>query len=206
MPKQTIADIVTANHSELTQMTYPQLVEWGKERWNSQAGFSTYKRALKASGINIDLMAINHRQDKADALAAKATHHITLIVDGYAKYSRFAVCDGQGVPLWYGKNFDGHDHQADAERDAAEKAVWLAGKIREAKGADAITLTLKTDAQFLTYSHDPKNPGSLLKAKAAKLGVALSLEWIPSDQNPADPYTRAQGFKKWQENDLTTVC
>src|ERR1043165_9636240 len=83
------------------------------------------------------------------------TAYLTLISDAKARTNRFGIYRADGQAVWYRQFFDGdHDgEQSSSEMAAAKKAVWLASQIKGKVGADAIRLTLKTDAQWLTYAN-----------------------------------------------------
>jgi hypothetical protein len=37
-------------------------------------------------------------------------------------------------------------------------------------------------------------------------GIVLEMQWIPGKQNPADRYSRCQGFKRWDEQPLAPLA
>lgn len=139
--------------------------------------------------------------------------NLTLISDAKARTKRFAICSGDGKPLWYGRFFDCefNGEQSSSEMAVAKKAVWLASKIKGMIGADVIRLTLKVDAQWLTWANEVANGGKR-GGKARALGeyaleknVILNVVHIRGTANPADQYTVAGGLKNWQDNDWNTI-
>jgi len=144
---------------------------------------------------------------------------LTLYSDANASHSRFAICDRDGKPLWYGRFFD-NDREFDGEQSsgemaAAKKAVWLAGKIKEAIGADSLRLTLMVDAEWLCWANEALKPdwngktggkAKFLAFAAKKAGVDLDVQHVRGVDNPADPWTTAAGFKKWSDNDLAALA
>jgi hypothetical protein len=141
---------------------------------------------------------------------------LTMFSDAKARKDRFAICDAVGKPLWFGKFFDNdkdyNGEQSSGEMAAAKKAVWLTSKIKEAVGADTIRLTLKVDAEWLTYANGVAlgDEGAGGKARALgfaarRLGVDLWVEHIRGVDNPADAYTVGTGFKSWKKNDLKAL-
>ena len=134
------------------------------------------------------------------------TIEITLYTDAKAKTDRFAICNAEGEAVWYGKFFaddrDYNGEQSTGEMAAAKKAVWLAKKVADETGAKA-RLTLKTDAEWLTWANYC-DPGSKQGGKARELakaaayyGVELEVEHVKGAANPADVWTTASGFKKY---------
>lgn len=203
MTKATYKDKVLADLDILKNMSYPELVEHGKKIGaNSIAGFSAYKKALENYGIDFEKMKKERKEKKENELIEKAgRNELTLITDAYFKKNRFAVCDEAGNPLWYGSFFDDEPQdQADAELKAALKAVWLAGKIKELKNISGMTLKIKTDAEYLKYQDHKGQKGYALTVACQKKGIVLEIEHIKSAENPADYYSRCEGFMKWQEN------
>jgi hypothetical protein len=203
----TIKEKVTAAAVELQAMaTSLELKMWSyKHGMNSAAGFANFKKALLTIGINYDELR-DSAKPKANYLAEVATHRVTLYSDYKQRGEKFAVCNEDGGVLWYGRLFEGDTEQSSGELAAALKAVWLAGQIRQAVNAEAIELELRVDAQYLTYQDNPKQKGFRLTEAARRQNVALSVVWVPGTQNPADKYTVAHGFKKWQDNDLYTLA
>src|SRR3990167_5920336 len=154
--KTTINDTVREHAAELRALnSHGELFKWSQSHGlDSQAGFSGFKKALK-SELGIDYAAIRGaaREAKTEALEAAATASLTLVTDAKARTDRFAVCNGKGEPIWFGKFFpedrDYDGEQSSGEMAAAKKAVWLASKVKEALGAAAIRLILKVDAEWL---------------------------------------------------------
>lgn len=203
---------VLAAQDELSAATsHTELRKWAMENGiNSASGFSSFKKALLEIGIDYEAMRQAEFSQKADELAAAITHEITLHTDAKASHSRFAICDAEGEPLWHGRFFEGdrdfNGEQSSGELAAAKKAVWLASKIMEAVGAKAARLTLKVDAQWLCYQDHAKQKGYVLTQLCRKFNLELKVEWIPGSENPADKWTVANGYKKWQDNNLNDLA
>lgn len=145
--------------------------------------------------------------------------NLTLYSDAKASHRRFAICDRNGDPLWHGRFFDddrGFDgEQSSGEMEAAKKAVWLAGKIKQAIGAADLTLTLMVDAEWLCWANEAMKPdwngktggkAKYLALAAKKAGICLDVQHVRGVDNPADAYTVCTGFKKWSDNDLTVLA
>ena len=196
--------LVSANLETLKAMGTPrELHTWAKAQGiDSASGFAAFKKALLAAGIDYDGM----KQDAREARAAEATHSLILYSDAKWSADRYAVCDKEGNPVWFGKFFAQMASQAECELDAANKAVWFASKVKEAVGATSLRLTLYVDAQYLIYQDSPKQKGYELTKAADKFGIALDVQWIPGNENPADQYTVCAGFKKWSDNDLGSLA
>ena len=140
---------------------------------------------------------------------------ITLFSDAKASKDRFAICRHDGLPVWYGRFFDSdrdyNGEQSSGEMAAAKKAVWLASKVKEHFGLTEVNLTLKVDAQWLRYANwvaaEVKGGGKArtLGLAAIRLGVRLTVEWIPGKKNPADEYTVCKGYLSWKDIDLESL-
>jgi hypothetical protein len=213
MKKQTAKQVVEEKKEELQKKTVAELVQFGKESgFDSRAGFSSYKRALRdVAGIDFDALNAARREEKAQNLAATCKYHVKLYSDAKASYGRFAICDGNGEVVWYGRFFDGEgSEQSEAEMEAAKKAVWLASKIAEALNEKAIVLTLYVDAEWLTWANgtDPKVGGKArtLRESALKHNVSLDVVHVAGAENPADKWTTEKGFKKWSDNNLPALA
>lgn len=209
MAKLTTKELVKQNESELlTMTTHKELREWAvSQGLNSASGFSAFKKALIEIGINYDeLKGAAIKQQEAE-LDAKITHALTLYTDAKASANRFGVCDVDGEPLWHGRFFDTEDagEQSRAELCAAKKAVWLANKIKEANHLEALELNLFVDAEWLTYQDHAGQKGYVLTMEARKNNIRLNVIWIPGNENPADKWTVANGYKKWVDNDFTNI-
>ena len=209
--KKSSKEIVAENVESLRKMTVAELVQFGKSNgFDSRAGFAAYKRALSASGINFDALNAARREAKAEALETACKHSLTFYSDAKASAGRFAICAKSGEVVWYGRFFDGEgSEQSQAEMEAAKKAVWLASKVAESLGEAAIALTLKVDAEWLCWANgtDPKVGGKAkaLRETAQYLNVALTVEHIAGESNPADRWTTERGFKKWSDNNLAAL-
>jgi hypothetical protein len=139
--------------------------------------------------------------------------NLTLISDAKARTKRFAICSGDGKPVWYGRFLDCefNGEQSSSEMAVAKKAVWLASKIKLMIGSPVIRLTLKVDAQWLTWANEVANGGRrggkarALGEYAQKMNVILNVVHIRGTSNPADQYTVGSGLKKWQGNNWNAL-
>jgi len=210
MKKKTILEVVTENIETLQKInTHTELREWGvKQGFDNRSAFPKYKAALLTHGINYDLIKTGIVQQSEEERRSKCTHKVTLFVDAKASANGFGICDANENVLWYGKFYYQEDagEQSKAELCAASKAVWLASKIKEAINAEIIELELFVDAQWLTYQSHGGQKGYKLTQQSKKLGVILDVQWIPGKKNPADVWTTASGYKKWNDNDLATLA
>lgn len=220
-PSQTQPGYLGATPMEVPPLTqsFNTLLDWAKHHGlDSRAGFSAFKKALLAEGIDYDALRAEKRVARAAETEAKATASLILFADAKARTQRFAICNAKGEPVWYGRFFDDdrdfNGEQSSGEMAAAKKAVWFASKIKDTIGAEAIRLTLKIDAEWLTWANEVGSPtddgkrggkARSLGEMAQRFGVVLTVEHIAGVSNPADQYTVAHGFKKWQDNDLTAL-
>jgi len=212
----TITRLVSAHVRELSTFTRNQLTDWGRvHHIDTGLKFSAYKKALLAHGIDYDAMKLHDRLDATTALAEAASASVTLYTNATATTSRFAICDKNHNPIWYGtfygKDLEYNGGQASGELAAAKKAIWLASKVKEKLHLPAIRCTLKVQAEWLTGAntvrHRENGGGQArsLGSLANRSAVLLTVEHIASADNPAEKYTTASGFLKWQDTDLSTL-
>jgi len=209
--KQPAAKFVAANIDRLRAADYPALVAAGREAgYDSRAGFSAYKRALKNAGIDYDGAQRAHRDGRAEQHAADFADadEVRLVTDAAASHSRYAVTTADGTPVWFGRFFDDDEgaEQSAAELAAAQKAVWVTGKLAKRNGRPT-RLILTVDAEWLTWANESaggvesKRGGKAkqLARAARKAGIDLRVEWTSGKTNVADRYTRTTGYLKWQD-------
>lgn len=208
--KKTIKDIVLENKDRCMACGTPQelyqlAIELG---FNSRAAFPRYKAALKdICDIDYDQVKQIRNEQRAESLAQSVTHETTLFVDAKARCQRFAICRESGDVVWFGIFFDDdqsfsygdRNEQSACECAAARKAIWFASKIKEAVQAQALRLNLKVDAQWLCTL---TGKAAILASDARRFNIELHLEWIPGTTNPADRWTTASGFRKWNDGPL----
>ncbi|TSD93492.1 hypothetical protein FOV72_19725 [Gordonia rubripertincta] len=151
----------------------------------------------KQHDIDYDQLRSDTLARESEALAASAADapEIVLCVAGDTEVGSFAVCPPDNDrESWYGEYHpkdriyvDGDE--LSAEKSAADKAVFLAGKAREALGADSVRLTILTTHPDLAADD--------LAAAANRARVVLSVEH--TETNPAVALTRAPGYRTWRE-------
>lgn len=212
----TIKDKVQAAASELRAMDQPALTSWARGNgMDSRAGFAAFKKALLTIGVDYNALRAARYEARQGAMAAAAEASLTLYSDAKARTDRFAICDKSGAPVWYGRFFesdqDYNGEQSSGELAAAKKAIWLARKVREEIGAQAIKLVLKTDAEWLCWANEVGR-GGRGGGKAREIGelalrynVVLNVEHIPGECNPADKYTVMSGYQKWEAVELRSL-
>lgn len=207
----TIKEKVLANSETLKALgtSHTQLKEWAfAQGMDNKSAFPKFKNALLEIGLDYELIKTGLHTISAEVLESKITHKVTFYTDAKASAGKFGICGINGEVVWYGNFFpnENADEQSRAELAAAEKAVWLASKVKEVIGAEAIELELIVDAQWLTYQDHSKQKGYVLTQKCRKYGIKLNVTWIPGVSNPADKWTTASGYKKYQDNDLTALA
>lgn len=147
------------------------------------------------------------RAASAEALRQSTTHEVELYVDAKARCQRFAITDAAGQPVWYGIFFEDdqsfsygdRNEQSACECAAARKAIWLASKIKEAAGQKAINLVLNVDASWLVTL---AGKATILATDARRFNIDLHMNWVPGTTNPADKFTIASGYRKWDSERL----
>lgn len=210
MAKKTISQIVKENETALKAFTtHTELRNWAiTNGMDNRSAFPKFKDGLLLIGIDYEQIKTGIQSVAKEELQASCTHVVTLYVDAKASAGRYGITDQDGNVLMHGRFFDNDDagEQSRAELCAADKAVWLASKVKEAIGAKAIALNLLVDAQWLTYQDHGGQKGYKLTQSAKKLNIILNVEWIPGRQNPADEWTTANGYKKWSDNNLADLA
>ena len=209
---KTIKEKVLDAQDILKAMTsHTELRNWALSNgMDNRSAFPKFKDALKGIGVDYESIRSGVRKQQQLNLVSKIKHQVTLYVDAKASHNRFGITDEDGNVLWYGKFFDNdqdyNGEQSSGELAAAKKAVWLASKIKEAVGDDAIKLILFVDAQWLTYQDHPGQKGYALTQISKKYDIDLNVEWIPGTDNPADKWTVSSGYKKWSDNDIASLA
>ncbi|SIS23218.1 hypothetical protein [Williamsia sterculiae] len=172
--------------------------------WATEAKVATKKlwpkvktELRKQLDIDYDQLAADTVAREAAELAASADTAplIELCAAGDAEVGSFAVCSARDDhESWYGEFHpqdriyeDGDDFSA--EHAAADKAVFLAGKVREKLDLPAVRLTV--------YSSHPDLDADALSASATRHRVVASVEY--RDQNSAVALCRAPGYRTWRE-------
>jgi len=214
MKAKTIKQLVEENRDAALNAKTPEAIKAFVEG----IGCKTKQRWSKAVQAIIDLGGVDYyaargecRAATAEGLRNQVTHKVTLFVDAKARCQRFAICNANGDVIWFGRFFEDdksfaygdRNEQSACECAAARKAIWLAGKIKEAVSAPAIRLTLKVDAQWLVSGG---GKATVLQSDARRVNVDLDLEWISGTDNPADKWTTADGFKKWSDQPLDPLA
>ncbi|WP_020109776.1 hypothetical protein [Nocardia sp. 348MFTsu5.1] len=178
--------------------------------WAKDAGVATKALWPKVKTELRKQLDIDYDQLRADVTATEAAELaeqaanapvIELCCAGDDEVGTYAVCAASNDhESWYG-DFHAQDllyragDDLSAERSAADKAVYLAGKAREKACLETVRLVLHTSHHELTAEH--------LAATAAKHRVAVTLEL--SDQNPAVALCRAPGYRTWREIKLDAL-
>ncbi len=201
--KVTIVEQVRTAADGLRKMPRTELNEWAASHdVNNRAAWGRYKAALSTIGIDYDNLKAERQEEP--------TATVTLYTDAKASKDRFGICGPDGEPVWYGRFFDGdsdyNGEQSSGELAAAKKAVWLAHKAAELTG-QIIALTLRVDAEWLCWATrtDGRGGKALELGRAAnRYGITLTVEHIPGTQNPADKWTVASGYMRWQDADIAS--
>ncbi|MHB1762656.1 MAG: hypothetical protein ACYCS4_07955 [Acidimicrobiales bacterium] len=203
----TIKDYVEADKESLANASRAELVAWANTHGiDNRSAWGRYKVALReVVGVDFDALRNAERGARATALAGSATHRLVLFTDAKASKSRFAVCGPDREVVWYGRFFDDdpdfNGEQSSGEMAVAKKAIWLASKVAERLGA-VVALELRVDAEWLTWANATDGRGGKARAlanTAERLGVALCVTHIPGTENPADKWTVADGYQRWQD-------
>lgn len=191
--KITAKELVEKHESTLKSFTtLRELYNFAKENGfgNSAQAFSTYKKALLDIGIDYDTIKRERQEAYAKSLNEKAEVTLVLYSDANCKNNRFAVCNGNKQPVYFGNFFNGTANQAMAELEAAKKALWVAVKVKEHYELEAMKLVLYVDAEWLTYQDNKKQKGFILTEFANKNNIVLEVVHISGKDNPADKYTQ----------------
>lgn len=178
--------------------------------WATESGVATKTLWPKVKTELRKQLDIDYDQLRTDTLAAEAAQVaaaaqsaplIELFCAGDDEVASYAVCAAaDDHESWYGQFHEkdliyraGDD--LSAERSAADKAIYLAGKARDKAGLAAVRLLLHTSHHELTAAD--------LAATASRHRVAVTIEL--TDQNPAVALCRAPGYRTWREIKLDTL-
>jgi hypothetical protein len=173
-----------------------------QHRWNKAVA-----AVIELGGVDYYAVRGEQRAATAEALRQQVTHEVELFVDAKARCQRFAITDANGSVVWYGIFFEDdrsfsygdRNEQSACECAAARKAIWLASKIKEAVNATAIRLHLNVDAQWLTTL---AGKATILASDARRFNIELDMKWVEGTSNPADSWTTAGGFKRWNDEPI----
>lgn len=201
-----VAGKVRDNAEQLRAMTsHGELFRWSRDNDLDKPWlFKKFKTELRKQ-LDVDydaLRAAVQEQRRAEiADKAGAGPHVTLWAAGDAEAESFAIADREGTVLWYGEFFDDDRLYREGEQDtadtsAAEKAVWLAGKVIEDAGAEAGRL------QLTVSNHEVDQ--DVIAAAAVKARLVVAIE-ISDDINPALEWCRENGSKSWREVRLSDL-
>lgn len=193
--KKTIAQIVAENKDKCLACGTPKdLYLLGVELgFNSRAAFPRYKAALlTVCGIDYDAVKAARIESIESNIVASVEKEITLYTDFKMRTDKFAVCDGRGNVVGFGKSFEELEQSA-GELWTALKALDIAASAKRNLKLAAIRLNLFVDAQWLTSL---SGKAEILATTARKFGIELNIQWIPGTTNPADEWTTAGGYQK----------
>lgn len=115
----------------------------------------------------------------------------------------FAIADADGNPAWYNsvhpKDRDKITDELAVATDAARKAVWLAGQVRDDQGLEMVRV-------IIHHNHPGLDAAALAHAGVKHL-VAVTLSHVddPAD-NPATAICLdAHGYRDWHEHRLSDL-
>lgn len=142
-------------------------------------------------GIDFDqLRATAHASRRAAIAHADKGPHLRVWAAGDHAQQSFAICGPRGV-LWYNNlaldDWWYRGDQPTAELSAAHRAVWIAGRARTLAKFGAARLTL--------YLTDPGIHAELLAGTAERARVALIVESVAVQDNPAVEWCRKPGHR-----------
>ncbi len=180
-------------------LTAPDLRTWAAQNnLMTRTQWPKVKRELhKQFDVDYDALREHEQRERADKLAAAAATAplVSLSSAGDERGSFAVVGDADTSDVaWYG-TFHKEDRifrpgdQHSADEASAGKAVFLAAKVREHLGVDAVRLHLRVSSERIE--------GVKLADLAAKKQVILDLEVVPNG-NPAEQWCLEPGFGEWR--------
>ncbi|MCZ4537996.1 hypothetical protein O4159_21560 [Gordonia terrae] len=184
--------------------SHSELFGWAKEHGIDNGSlFRKWKTELRKQ-LHVDYDAL--RQEAFDArlaemdAAAEAAPQVMLYAAGDSEVNSFAVCSEHGDDPWYGE-FHDNDRVTDqdsADLEAARKAIYLAGQVREYKGWELIALRLVVSNHRVTTQ--------ALQRDMFKHSVFVTVEVVDNgEDNPALEVCRMPGYRTWREVSLTDL-
>lgn len=207
-------DEVLAEHKAELQAatTHTPLREFATAQgWDNRSDFSKFKHSLRKLGIDYnqlreDATAEQEYQlaDKAEALAEDIDEMEVLEVstaaleDESTGQASYAITDAAGAALWYGKFFDDDRTRTagdlvSAEQSVAEKAVFLASKVKQDAGLNRLHVAITTTC--------PDLDTRALAARGARDDVAVTVT-VDDDDTRALDIAELPGYQRWKDNDL----
>jgi hypothetical protein len=217
-------EFVTEHADELRELDSPSALfkYCEKKRHGGKSLWPKVRTELrKQLGIDLDQM----RADAAQALADKARHLSDSAADAptvelhtsgelIEKISRddeddieivpvFAIADAAGNPVWFNSV-----HPKDREKitdelavatDAARKAVWLAGQVRDDQGLEMVRVVI--------HHNHPGLDADALARSGVKHLVAVTLSHVddPADNPATGICLDAHGYRDWHEHRLSDL-
>lgn len=194
---------------------------------NKHAGKSLWPKIKTEIRKQLDIDLDQLRADAAQAVADKA-HKLSQSADGsptvelytsgelVEKPTRneadeddieivpvFALTDVAGNPVWYNSvhpnDRDKITDELAVATDAARKAVWLAGQVRDDQGLEMVQV-------IIHHSHPGLDPDALARAGVKHL-VAVKLVHVddPADNPATAVCLDAHGYRDWHEHRLSDL-
>jgi len=198
---------------ELVGKSAKELLDVAKEAgfW-SKTKFPAFKRALLKHGIDYDSERDSaYREkllEKKNVLKEKCKYQVEFFVGASWTRQRFAITL-EKEPIWFGRFFEKVYSQAEADTETVRKAIWLANKVAESLGEEAIRLVLTTNAGWVYWANDEDGRGGKahqLFLSALHKGVFLEVRHISKEENPVHKWIAEKGYKKWSDNDLSSLA
>ncbi|MFW0797667.1 hypothetical protein AAFP30_27945 [Gordonia sp. CPCC 205515] len=201
------AATAVADHADTltTAHTHREIRAWAEEHGLISPSMWTKIRTELRKQHDIDydqLRAATLRRESSEVAAAAAdAPTVVLCVAGDAEIGTYAICPPHNDhESWYGtfhpkdKTYKAGDDQS-AELSAAQKAVFLAGKLREHLDVPALGVTILTTHPDLAAED--------ITADAVRARVAVTVEHV--EENPAVALVRAPGYRQWREIKLPNL-
>ena len=115
----------------------------------------------------------------------------------------FAIADLAGDPVWFGsvhpKEREKITNELAVATDAARKAVWLAGQVRDDQGLEVV--------RVIIHHNHPGLDADALARSGVKHLVAVTLSHVDDPaENPATAICLdAPGYRDWHEHRLSDL-
>lgn len=168
-----------------------------KQELYKQAGIN-YEAEYRRRKVERDALLAQRELEVATAAVDSPVLVLTIASD--ADRMRFAITDRADNPVWFNTFHDRDevptgDH-AEAAQAVAQKALWLAGKVRDHLSRDAIAVVVQHSVPITP----PRLRWSAVSARAVP-----QFKKIPSMQNSARDWLQVDRFRQWQENRLDDI-
>ena len=157
--------------------------------------FTKYKEALLEIGIDYDEKRA--KQLCEEMKLRKYDNGVKLFLATSALDDRFAICAGNGKPVWVDYCFEkyrGRDNEEDLYNiEGTKKAIWLTEKLRQKERLNGLRLNL-------IINNDVEVDERIIVLLASRYKMYIEVMYTAKSDNPACENIKKDGYEKWDGN------